>query len=216
MNEFARPYSDDLQPFEEVIYSDFMETWDMLVTQQDLLHTAIAKTMSGEGGDTLSLAIGKVIEMKQAYIESLEEFTEVTFDTIESDEAAEIWAHVIDQAQQERLKLMKFIDERASFDPMPLSELFINAKAYAAGRERAHADGVIDGTPSDETDEPYEPIGIEQLHEIIESDDMEWENLTESSEGDEYAEWVLDEVCEILEDQIESMLELIPDDLYEE
>lgn len=217
MFEHERPLDEELQPFEEEVYTDLMESWDIFVTEREELFTSLRQAMDGTSGDTLGDAIAAVHLEKQSYIECLEDLTETIFDTVEHDEAVEVWARLIDEDLKARLKAIRAINVQASFSLTPLSELRINAEAYATGREKARADGVLDRAVSSPADSVQSAmIGIERLHEILENDDIEWGNLSEVSEGDEYAEWVLDEICEDLDDHIDGLLELCPPDLYEQ
>lgn len=221
MSKFEKFYSDELEPYEQDAdnFNDFMESWVSFRDKEDKLRDAISLALSGQGGNTLADAIAQVMTCKHEYIEDLVMLTEVIFDDIERDEAVKIWMSIIDQTQKARLQLFQFIDYRATFEITPLSELEVSAIAYGAGRDRARADGLLDEEGETESpDQPYghiEQIGIEQLHEILADDEIEWDNLSEVSEGDEYADWVLDEVQENLEAHIDKILEFIPNGLYE-
>lgn len=130
----------------------------------------------------------------------------------------------MDMTLRARHQLMTFIDSDARFELPSMDELETNANAYGVGRERARVDGLLESaieSTDDDHDDPtyakqYEPIGIERLHEILENDQIEWDNLSEVSEGDEYAEWVLDEAMENLEQHIVNLLELAPRELYKD
>lgn len=222
MSQFEKFYRDELEPYEQDVdnYNEFIESWiSFRDSEEKLLHT-LSLTMSGDAGETWPEVIDAVETIKYEYIEDLEILSEAIFDTIECNEAVKIWANVIDMTLRARLQLMTSIDSDTAFELPPMSELETNAAAYGAGRERARVDGLLtsaDESVQDETyAEHYEPIGIERLHEILEDDDIEWDDLSAVSEGDEYAEWVLDEVIENLEQHIISLLDIAPRELYKD
>lgn len=221
MSQFERFYRDELEPYEQDVanYNELIESWVSFRDREDKLLQTFSLTMSGDAGSTWPEVIDAVETIKYEYIEDLEILSEVIFDTIERDEAIKIWANVIDQTLRARLRLMNFIDTDTAFELPPMSELETNAAAYGLGRERARVDGLLESTTkSDGTadDEHYEQIGIERLHEILENDDIEWGDLSDVSEGDEYAEWVLDEIIEDLEQHIVDLLDTAPPELYKD
>lgn len=221
MSQFEKFYRDELEPYEQDVdnYNELIESWVSFRDKEDKLLQTLSLTMSGDAGSTWPEVIDAVETIKYEYIEDLEILSEIIFDTIERDEAIKIWANVIDQTLRARLHLMTFIDTDTAFELPPMSELETNAAAYGAGRERARVDELLkSATQSDDTadDEHYEQIGIERLHEILENDDIEWDDLSAVSEGDEYAEWVLDEIIENLEQHIENLLDIAPPELYKD
>ncbi|MDQ5982186.1 MAG: hypothetical protein QG549_183 [Patescibacteria group bacterium] len=218
MSQFEKFYRDELEPYEQDVdnHNEFIESWISFRDKEDrMLHT-LSLTMSGDAGSTWPEVIDAVETIKYEYIEDLEALSEVIFDTIERDEAVKIWANVIDQTLRARLRLMTFIDTNTAFELPPMSELETNAAAYGAGHERARVDGLLESANEPTDDEHYEQIGIERLHEILADDDIEWNDLSVVSEGDEYAEWVLDEIIENLEQHITDLLDTAPRELYKE
>lgn len=218
MSQFEKFYRDELEPYEQDVdnHNEFIESWISFRDKEDqLLHT-LSLTMSGDAGSTWPEVIDTVETIKYEYIEDLEALSEIIFDTIEHDEAVKIWANVIDQTLRARQQLMNFIDPNTAFELPPMSELETNAAAYGAGRERARVDGLLESATEPTDDEHYEQIGIERLHEILADDDIEWDDLSAVSEGDEYAEWVLDEIIENLEQHITDLLDTAPRELYKD
>lgn len=226
MSQFEKFYRDELEPYEQDVdnHNEFIESWVEFRDKEDKLLHSLALAMSGKAGETWEKVIDGVLTAKYEYIEDLEALTEIIFDTIEKEEAIKIWANVVDQTLRARHDLISFIDRDLAFDLPTMSELEVNAAAYSAGRERARVDNLLasaiesdnDADTSANTDvtKNFEPIGIERLQEILEDDQIEWDNLNEVSEGDEYAEWVIEEIIENLDNHIDTLLKSAPPELY--
>lgn len=226
MSQFEKFYRDELEPYEQDVdnHNEFIESWVEFRDKEDKLLHSLALAMSGKAGETWEKVIDGVLTAKYDYIEDLEALTEIIFDTIEKDEAIKIWANVVDQTLRARHDLISFIDRDLAFDLPTMSELEVNAAAYSAGRERARVDNLLasaiesddsaDTSANTDVMKNFEPIGIERLQEILEDDEIEWDNLNEVSEGDEYAEWVIEEIIENLDNHIDTLLESAPPELY--
>ena len=197
---------------------DFLKSWDAMIARHDMLLAALACAMDGSAGDTFDEARSVVYALKQEYVTQFLVFTETTFDTIEREDAITIWTHVLQDALTQQLQTIRSLDIRAAYSMTPPSDIRRLAIAYADGRAKKRYDGRLKGrpTPPISPSTAHQKVGVEQPHELVADDDMEWINLSDVSEGDEYAPWVLDEIAENLEDHIDGLLELCPPDLYED
>jgi hypothetical protein len=181
--------------------------------------------MDGDAGEDIDDARNIVYKAKDNYMNELRNITRIIFDTIEHDEAIDVWSGLMSIALKERLDAVRSIDVRASFDLAPMAEIRIGARYYAEGREKARQDNVLDKFDANEeiiVNEPamekslqtHEGVGPEYIHEVTQNE-IDWDDPSQFSEGDEYNQWVLDAIEEELEDHIDELFDLCPPDLYE-
>ncbi len=212
---------DTLPDIEDDAHTAFMEALNQFDAHQKLLYEMLREAVAGTAGQTLAETVGAIYEQKEAYANALVNLTETIFDTTTYTDAIETWASITIDDLKRRHTLMASLDPRAAFklEDTDLFELRENAHEYQEGRARARRDGMLDdeAIASEQTyvePEKRERISVEKLQEVL-MEDMDWDDLTEVSEGDEYAEWVLDDYIEKLENHIDTLLELCPPALYE-
>lgn len=226
MSNPERPYPPHLKEIEEAEnFTELMQSWDMFTWHQEILFTTLRAAVAGNAGESLDDAIAIVDEAKDNYMEALRYITKIVFDEIEHEEAIDVWSNMMYISLKERLATIRSINIRAAYDLTPVAEVRIGAQKIAEGRLKARRDNVIDKLDAGDeiiVNEPvkeksyqtHEGIGAEHIHEITQ-DEIDWDDPSQYSEGDEYNQWVLDAIEEELEDHINELLELCPPDLYE-